>query len=477
MTAKVDLKINDEVRKMLMIAVDVGTTNSKVLVFDQMGKVRAKAENGYHLISRAPGQAEEDPELIWQAIKKGLSEVAGAVDEEATLCFSTAMHSLLAINQNKAISPLFTWADTRSARYATENLKAFALASGVPLHPMIPLVKLAWLKAENKPLYEKAEKWLDLKSFLMSKFTGEYVTDYACAGSFGLLDCQSMHWNRDAMNELGLSNDQLPRIVATKTIFPIANKKLLEELGLNIKHLVIGASDGTLSNLAQEESDHSFSITIGTSAAVRGAVDHLALDPQNCLFTYRLDNKQWVMGAPSNNGGNILAWWQKIWNISYEQIGDSLTEALIGASGVRFYPYLYGERAPLWDANVTGKMLGLSANITQSEMIRGVVEGMLFNIRSNYDLLVKILSEPQQINLSGGACRLKGLPQMLADIIGLPVKVASQADSSATGAAMLAYEALGVTMPLNLGNSQLYLPDKTAHESYELVYQNWLTKR
>ncbi|MFT8339765.1 FGGY family carbohydrate kinase, partial [Schleiferilactobacillus harbinensis] len=129
-----------------LIGVDLGTTSTKVVLFNTQGQVVTSVNNPYPLYQDTPDMAEEDPEEIFDATIAGLTAVIrrGHVQpgELAGVSFSAAMHSLILMDANdKPLTRVITWADNRAAKYATE-LKENGLGmqlfkkTGVPTHPM-----------------------------------------------------------------------------------------------------------------------------------------------------------------------------------------------------------------------------------------------------------------------------------------------------------------------------------------------------
>ena len=141
------------------IGIDIGTTSAKVVLFDESGEVAAHHSKSYPLLAKEPGAAEQNPDEIYEAVVHSLKQTVIKSGDKAGrigfLSFSTAMHTLIAVDDNGApITNSFTWADTRSEPYvmkAKENGLADDIykCTGVPVHPMTPLFKLMWLKHES----------------------------------------------------------------------------------------------------------------------------------------------------------------------------------------------------------------------------------------------------------------------------------------------------------------------------------------
>lgn len=116
----------------------------------------------------------------------------------------------------------------------------------------------------------------------------------------------------------------------------------------------------------------------------------------------------------------------------------------VGAEGLRFLPYLFGERAPLWDASARASFIGLTAQHTQAHFIRAVMEGVLLNLKSVADVLEE-KTPIQTIHASGGFARNKVWISMAGEIFQKEIVVDTQrGDASVQGAFLLAKEVLGI---------------------------------
>src|SRR5687767_2442835 len=97
------------------IGIDVGTGSTKAVAITGSGEVIAASQFHYSTNNPRPGFSEQDPEVIWKAFVNALQAVLGkTVDAPAVISLSSCMHSLIVIDDNqKAITNLITWADTR----------------------------------------------------------------------------------------------------------------------------------------------------------------------------------------------------------------------------------------------------------------------------------------------------------------------------------------------------------------------------
>ncbi|MDI9639005.1 gluconokinase [Geitlerinema splendidum] len=478
-----------------IIGIDIGTTSTKAVLFTPQGEAVCKHLVEYPLLTPVPGAAEQDPEEIFNAVVTTIREVMAnsGIDPKALLGigFSSAMHSLIAVNeQGKPLTKSITWADNRSAKWA-EQLKQgqgheIYLRTGTPIHSMSPLCKLIWLKNEHPELFNQAAKFISIKEFVFYQFLQEYAIDYSLAGAMGLLNMQTLDWDAEALEVAGISAEQLSRLVPTTEQFCGMNADLAAKLGiLPETPLIIGASDGVLSNLGVGAiAPGIFAVTIGTSGAIRAVVDRPIADPEERLFCYPLTEKYWVVGGAVNNGGLILRWMRdrfadaevatarQLGQESYDIMMQIAASVPPGANGLIFHPYLMGERSPLWNSQARGSFVGLSMSHTRAHFIRAVLEGILLNLQLVLDALESFVGSAQRIQATGGFARSPLWRQMLADVFNREIAVPESYESSCLGAALLGLLGLGKIEDLEgtaeyMGETYRHSPDPEAVKTYQ----------
>ncbi len=456
-----------------VIGVDIGTSSTKSVLFDAAGQQIARSAQTYALKSPEPGAAEQNPNDILQAATQTVAEVmaSSGIDPAALLgiSLSAAMHTLLLVNQeNQPITPLYTWADNRSDRWADfikENTNANSLyqRTGLPVHPMSPLVKLVWLRHEQPELFAQAARIIAIKEYVLWHWCGEWVIDHSMATTTGLLEMRSLSWDSEALNLAGIKQQQLSKLVPTTYQLSHIHADYVQKMGIAANtSVVIGASDGVLSNLGVGAiSPGTAAITIGTSGAVRQAVSCPITASSTQLFCYALTEDLWIMGGAVNNGGIALQWARDgltPYSIppeeehlsnpepsasTYERLTKMAETVSPGSEGLIFHPYLLGERSPLWNAQARASFFGLGRHHTQSHLVRAVLEGVVYNLHVVFSALEQSGGRVSKLRASGGFARSELWQQMLADIFDRPIEVPKVIESSAFGAAAIAFWALG----------------------------------
>lgn len=144
-----------------IIGMDVGTTATKGVLYDENGSQIFELGVPYPLIQNEVGQAEEDPEVIFDAVQQIIYKLSNKADGKIlAISWSSQMHSLIGLDKNKnLLTKSITWADNRAEKMVSEA-KQTGLAlriyqnTGMPIHPMAPVYKLLWLKNNDAQLYK-----------------------------------------------------------------------------------------------------------------------------------------------------------------------------------------------------------------------------------------------------------------------------------------------------------------------------------
>lgn len=466
-----------------IIGMDVGTTATKGTLYDENGQSIAEMQQGYPLIQDKVDQAEEDLNLIFDAVQDVIFTLAKKVSGEiAAISWSSQMHSLIGLDENKQLlTNSITWADNR-AEYVVEEAKSSGLAqqiyerAGMPIHPMAPIYKLIWLKQKHEELYRKVKYWLGIKEYLIFRLTGKMAIDIPMAAGTGLLNLQTLTWDPELLRAVEIDSEQLPELMQPVAIVGTILPEYSQKLNLHDTQIVLGASDGYLSTIGIGVLDqHSYALNVGTSGAVRTITRQPVLDKKARFFCYAVDEKQYLLGGPVNNGGISFAWAKNVILSSEDTAEDFLNLAQTvpaGSAGLLFLPYLGGERAPIWDANARGSFVGLTRNHTKPQMARSVLEGIIFNLLGASHALTENIGKPKAIRITGGFVKSDFVRQMLADVFNVPI-VTLNNDQSGTFAAMfLARLALGLSKDMAeindyINEERIYFPQEKNVQVYQ----------
>ena len=456
--------IQTGVQYMNKIGIDIGTTNIKAVLFD----------DNYHEIENisTPIQTIYNGDFAEQDIQEIVDVVLSSIErlnnkDVSHISFSSAMHSIILSSSDLCpFTKNVIWLDNRS-KDLINNFKeqadwlSFYHKTGTPIHTMSPFAKLLWYK-ENTSLLSKDVRIFGIKEYIIYKLTGEFVEDYSIASATGLMNIHSLKWDKDILDYLGIKEDQLPRLVDTNETFSALNYSF---------KVVAGASDGCLVNIGVGAlSKGQTTLTLGTSGAVRMTVNEPVLDPYGRTFCYYVKKNTYVIGGAVNNGGNVLTWLGRVFYNSKEEMFDDLPDLLHrtneGSNGLVFYPFLFGERAPFWDANLTASFVGLTHNHTRDDMVRAVIESVLFNLKHVLEILESNSCKSNELYISGGVLQNLDILDLLAGIFKIKIHIQDSYEAAAIGAVLLNEEK-------NISFNQESFYTATHTYNYDNAYRNY----
>jgi gluconokinase len=352
--------------------------------------------------------------------------VLAQVGEGDALAISCFWHSLVAVDErDRPLAPVLTWRDRVGALRPLDPLSldpgGYHRRTGCFLHPAYWPAKIERLVAEGVA----AARYLSFGDYLLLRLAGEARMSVSTASGTGLFDPNELAWDEETLAALGLKMSQLPPLSDE----PVAG--VWPPLG-----------DGACSNVgAGCVTRDRAAVMVGTSAAARVVYEAARAEPRPGLFLYRLDDRRFCEGGALSDGGNLHAWLVR----TLRDVDTSvLADRPAAAHGLTFLPFLGGERSLGWDPNRHGAIEGLTFATTPLDIAQAALEAVCHQLADVLDAIGGIDS----IVATGGA--LLANPawlQVLSDVIGRPVEVSGEPEGSARGAALVAFERLGLPVP------------------------------
>jgi xylulokinase len=204
--------------------------------------------------------------------------------------------------------------------------------------------------------------------------------------------------------------------------------------------VVVGGADTPLALLASGVSG-GLLVNLGTGAQVLrpGAAPVAAADP--VVHRYGDVDGGWYAMAALQNGGSAWAWVREVLGLSWPEFFGLASSAPAGAGGVRFAPFLTGERGGVAGPDDRGAWSGLGAGTTRADLARAAVEGVVDVVGEAAELLGPV---DGPVVLSGGGGRVPLVRQLLADALRRAVTWLPLRSASAIGAAVLAGRGIGM---------------------------------
>lgn len=454
-------------RTPVVLGIDLGTTSTKVVAFDADGREHASAGAGYALREPVPGGVELDPREVVAAATRATRDAAerarAAGCDVHAVSFSSAMHSLIGVDAGgEPLTGVLTWGDTRALAEAeelrpTELGRALHAATGTPVHPMSPLVKLVHLGRHEPGLVARVARWVGIKDLLLHRWTGEWIIDRSTASATGLLESATGGWHGPALTTAGTDSAHLPELVPVTHVSHLsAQGRAATGLDASVR-VVAGGADGPLANLGVGAVRPGIAaLSIGTSGALRVAVDRPGTDPLGRTFCYALTDDVWTVGGAITNGGVVLGWLAEtltpdlafvageLGDVPEEALTDLAAEVPAGSEGLLMLPHLLSERAPLWSALPRGTYVGLQRRHGRAHLVRAALEGICQQLALVADSVTAAGHEVTEIRATGGFARSAVWRQMLTDVLGRPLSFTTGGqEGSSYGAALVGQHALG----------------------------------
>ncbi len=481
-----------------VLAVDIGTSSVRAMVYAADGTILARAQIGYTTTRPAPYFEEQDPDLVrtevYRAIRQCLAEPGAEPQRIAAIGFSSQMYGIFALDtENRPLTQNILWSDGRAEAQAEAIKTVFGERwlygeTGCPMNSIFPLAKLAWLRDQQPRIFTAARRFVSIKEYVTFPLIGDWAVDYSLASATGLLDIRHHRWSEKALGHLGLSAERLSTPVSGIARFALRGDSPLAGCGLPADVAVfLGGGDGPLANLGSGASTvGSVNIDLGTSGAARCLTDAPTFDDSASLWCFCLTDALWAYGGIVTNVGNAYQW---LGSKVVGPVGPSDEEAYAlldrlaaqtpaGADGLYFLPYLRKVRSPYWDGRLKGTLYGLTPDHTLGHIARALLEAVSFDLRTIVDIMQRQAALAPYLLLTGGLSKSPVIPQMLADVTGRELRVPDDNEGSIAGAAILALRGLGVIDQLAFTGGargyRAYLPSPECAAQYTRSYGAYL---
>jgi len=469
-------------RPPLVLTLDLGTSSTRALLFDGQGRqvegVEARAP--YTVRTTPDGGADLDPTVVFEAVASCLDEATAQAAarrlEIAAVGACSLASSLVGVADDEAITPIYTWADTRPAADAAALKREFDETAvhertGCVIHPSYLPARFRWLQRTAPDLLARAHRWMSLSEYVYWRLFGQAVCSLSIASWTGLLDRRRLTWDEAWLQHLPLHSDQLSPLgdadTALRGLHPpyAARWPTLADVPW---FLALG--DGAGSNLGSGcTTPRRIAINAGTSGALRvvtaGTPDRVPAG----LWCYRVDRRRALVGGALSNTGNVFQWLRQTLQLGEpEEIERQLAEAEADGHGLTVLPFLAGERAPGWAGHARAAFVGIGWHTRPIDLLQAGLEAVAYRFALIYALLTEAIAGGEEIIVSGGA--LLSSPawtQILCDVLGRPVIASAEPEATSRGAALIALEALGALAdagdaPTALGATFEPRPDRHA---------------
>jgi glycerol kinase len=448
-----------------VLAIDQGTTGTKVLVLDRSLRVRARVSQEFPQHFPKPGWVEHDLEEVWRStlstLGKALRQARAKPRDVAAIGITNQRETsgLWDRATGKPIHRAIVWQDRRTtgecAALKAAGREPFVRErTGLVLDPYFSGTKLRWLLENVKGARERAEAgrlaFGTIDTFLVWRLTGgkAHVTDVSNASRTLLMNLRTRSWDPELLALFGVPAAVLPEIRSSSEVYGTT-------LGLK------GIPDGIpVAGIAGDQQAALFGqacfapgevkCTFGTGAFLLQNVGPEPVMPKGGLLAtvawqvgdevaYALEGSSFIAGA-------AVQWLRDGLGIIRKSADvEPLARTVKDSGGVVFVPALAGLGAPHWRPEARGVIRGIDRGTTAAHLARATLEGIALLV---HDLAEAMREESGRyfpvFKVDGGASADDLLMQLQADILGVPVVRPKLTETTAFGAAFLAGLATGV---------------------------------
>lgn len=437
----------------VILVLDCGATNVRAIAVDRQGQIIARAST-----PNASDIAAENS--VWHqwsldAILQRFADCCQRLATELASCqirgitvTTFGVDGALVDEHGELLYPVISWKCPRTAAVMASidrliSPQQLQDISGVGAFSFNTLYKLVWLKENHPRLLEQAHAWLFISSLINHRLTGEFTTDITMAGTSQMLEIHQQDFSHDILQATGIPRRLFPRLVEAGEQIGTLQNEAAKQLGLPPGIPVISAGHDTQFALfgagAQPDepvlSSGTWEILMVRSAQVNTPLlSHYSgstceLDSQNGLYN---PGMQWLASG-------VLEWVRKLlWTAEtpWQTLISEAQAIPTGAEGVKMQCDLLTNANAGWQ--------GVTLNSTRGHFYRAALEGLTVQLQQNLHTLETISHfKATELLLVGGGSRNALWNQIKANVLGIPVKVLDDAETTVAGAAMFGWSGIG----------------------------------
>jgi glycerol kinase len=425
---------------MKILAIDQGTSATKAVVFGDDGEVEVSVEIAVTAGAVPDGGVEQDPEQLWESIcHAGRDAVTRAGGSVGAVGFANQGETVLAWERStgRPLSAAISWQDRRAAAICSDmaqHADQLTRTTGLPLDPYFAAPKMTWLRRHvtTDGVVTTSDSWL------LHRLTGAYVTDATTASRTMLLDLERRTWSEEACAAFGLEGEPLPEVVGSAQEIGRTDAfgRSLPVCGLSVDQqaALVGerclepgdakCTYGTGAFLLANAGARPFVSSAGLAVSVAWQLGAHA--------AYCIDGQVYAAGA-------AVAWLCRWGFLRRAEDLDAVAGSVRDSGGVTVVPAISGLGAPWWRPGALASIEGIGPGTEPAHVVRATVEGLAAQVTLMARATAVDLGRPLAIlRVDGGLTRSATLMQAQADLLQIPVQLASSPHATAAGVAALA---------------------------------------
>ena len=488
------------------LGIDVGTTSLKVGLYDPQGYQIALDRREYQLNTPGPALVELEPDIYWEALCSAVRQVIqqSTIDSEAVAGFSISSQGETLIPVDKDGFPTrdaIVWLDNRAAEEARLinthfNIDDIYQTTGQPeVAPTWPACKILWIKRHEPDIFARTYKFLLLEDYLLYHLTGQYVTECGQQTSSLFLDISNQAWWEAMLDFIGLSVDQLGRLMEPGELVGPLSQQGAKSLGLTTKTMAVSGSMDQSVGAVGAGNILPGVVTEATGGAlgILVTLEKPTFDPQRRVPCYHHALKNRYCLLPwGQTAGMALRWFRdQFYNLEtleaqesgldpYDLMMMAARKVTPGSDGLTVLPHLEGAFCPEYNPAARAVFFGATLRHTRAHFVRAILESVAYMLKKNLDLVEGLGVPVKEIRSTGGGARSDLWLQIKADVLQKPIIKVESEETACLGAALMAAVATGYFSSPEAAVSQMVrirdtlMPGQDFCQAYEQGYAKYL---
>ena len=438
-----------------ILSIDLGTTSTKTVLFDDKLRVIASARTEYPTFYPQSGWAEQNAEDWWLALVTTCREILdkSGVNPADIIGVGVDSMSSMALPVDQQGNPLHNgliWLDRRAWKESAwikdtyEELQISINSNRSDPSNFAP--KILWIKNNLPDVYAKTYKFLHCNGYLVQKLTGNMTMDISEAGLSQLCDIRTGQWSDELVTLSGIDQSKLPKIYPCTEVVGKVLAEAAQSTGLKEGTPVIaGAMDNVSATLGLglRHNGQAY-ISAGTATNAGACVAEVPTDPSMLNYHHGVSGLYLVNGGV-DYGGAGLRWFKSLIEEDRFYEIDRLAQESGYLDEVLLYlPYMVGQRAPLWEPHSRAIAFGMNPDTSRKAMIRMIMEGIAMGVRNVFRLMKEKDYISNEIVMTGGCANSHIWTQIFSDVLNKPIILPGEMDVAPLGTAILTAVGVGL---------------------------------
>ena len=465
------------------IGIDIGTSSTKIIITNIEGEVLFSSSKSYGVYTPKKFYSEQSPMLWYDASIELLKEAFRKIDPSTieAISFAGQMHGLVLLDEcDNILRNCILWNDGRSykeSNYLNTKIKDILVTeTGNISFPGFTLSKLMWVKENEPNIFNKINKIMLPKDYLIYRFSNVFASDYTDMSGTLFMSVEKKKYSQKILDLVGINEKLLPKLYESYECVGYIDQTLAESLGLKkTVKIIVGAGDNAASAIGSGcINSNNATISLGTSATIFFPLEKYNNNCHESIHNFAHANGKYHYLACILSGASSTGWWiNEILNSSHNN-SYNISHDKLGENEVFYTPYLNGERCPHNDSLIRGSFLNLSMTTTRNDMTQAVLEGVAFALRDCKEKMKLTGYDFKEITLVGGGSKNPLWVKIISSVLNVDVYQLDNEQGPSLGAAILAMVGSGYFKTVEEAIDKLIHKKLTTSKDVKLVekYEN-----